>query len=142
ITEEKIRSAPMFKDIAQPIYEFIQDCDIAGFNSNRFDIPLLIEEFKRNGVEFDISNVNLIDVYQLEVKNNPNTLSGVYKRYFDKELDGAHGAEADVLATIDILKAQIDNYNLPSSPKELEDIQLEGKKRLDLGGKLTYINNE
>lgn len=142
ITMEKLRDSPVFTEIASDVLAFIEGSDIAGYNSNNFDIPMLMEELKRAELTLSIENVSLADIFQIERKNNPSTLSNVYKRYYGTEFDGAHGAEADVLATIAILRAQTSRYGLSKDFSVLESEMLEGKPRLDLGGKLTYINGQ
>ena len=81
ISDEDVKTAPTFEEIANEIYEFIKDCDVAGYNSNRFDIPLLSSEFNRVGIEWDLTDRNIIDVYRIETKFHTNKLSDVYKRY-------------------------------------------------------------
>ena len=142
ISNEDVKTAPTFKEIANEIYEFIKDCDVAGYNSNRFDIPLLSTEFNRVGIEWDLTDRNIIDVYRIETKFHTNKLSDVYKRYTGEELNDSHTALADTLATLTILKHQLKNFNLGNSFEEIEDTLNDGKKRLDIGGKLTYINDE
>lgn len=140
VTDEQVESAPTFENISAHLIEFLDDCDLAGYNSNRFDIPLLVNEFKRVGYVYDVSKVNVVDIYQIETKYRPNTLGAVYKRHTGKELSGAHGAEVDTMATLAIFKSQIQEYELPKDFSTLEDIMLNGEKRLDLGGKLKYVN--
>ena len=142
IYDEDVKTAPIFKDVASDIYSFIEDCDVAGYNSNRFDIPLLTTEFNRVGISWDLSDKNIIDVYKIETKFHTNKLSDVYKRYTGKELNDSHTALADTLATLEILKHQIKNFNLNNNFTDIEDVLNDGKKRLDIGGKLTYINDE
>ena len=140
IKDSDVKSAPTFGQLADKIFQFISGCDIAGYNSNRFDIPLLSQEFSRCGITLDLSNINIVDSYQIEIKSVPNSLSDVYKRHTGKELIGAHGAESDTLATLEILKSQIKKYGLPQDFKQLEDKMLDGNPRLDLGGKLKYVD--
>lgn len=140
ITDEMVQDAPYFYQIANEIHEFVSNCDLGGYNSNRFDIPLLSQELSRCGINLDVRNIDIVDVYKIESKYAPNTLSEVYKRHTGKELEGAHGAESDTLATIEVLKHQIEKYGVPNNFKEIEDIFLEGKPRLDLGGRLKYID--
>ena len=115
ITNEKIASEPNFKQLAFQIHEMISDSDLAGFNSNRFDIPLLAEELLRAGIDFDMQNRKAIDVQVIFHKKEQRTLSAGYKFYCGKDLEDAHSAEADTLATYEILKAQLDKY------KEIEN---------------------
>lgn len=110
ITNEDVKDEPVFKELAGEINSFIANSDLAGYNSNRFDIPLLVEEFLRADVDFDISNRNFVDVQNIFHKMEPRTLRAAYRFYCDKELVDAHSAEADTRATYEILKAQLDRY--------------------------------
>lgn len=110
IYDKDVADKPPFAEIAQQVANFMKDCDLGGFNSIRFDIPLLIEEFFRVGIEFDISKRKLIDSQRIFHLMEPRTLGAAYKFYCNKELENAHSAEADTLATYHILKAQIARY--------------------------------
>lgn len=110
ITNEQVVTEPTFKELAPKIDEMIADCDLAGFNSNRFDIPLLAEELMRAGIDFDMKNRKAIDVQVIFHKKEQRTLGAGYQFYCGKELEGAHGAEADTNATYEILLAQLDKY--------------------------------
>jgi len=110
ITDEMVKDAPMFKQVAQELKQMLDGCDFAGYNSNRFDIPLLMEEFLRVQVDFDMKNRKLLDVQNIFHKMEPRTLSAAYKFYCSKNLDGAHGAEVDATATHEILEAQLKHY--------------------------------
>ncbi len=111
ITNEKVANEPTFKQLAPQISEMIKDCDLAGFNSNRFDIPLLAEEMLRAGIDFSMKDRKAIDVQVIFHKKEQRTLSAGYKFYCGKDLTDAHSAEADTNATYEILKAQLDKYN-------------------------------
>lgn len=110
ITDEMVKDAPTFKQVAQELKQMLDGCDFAGYNSNRFDIPLLMEEFLRAQVEFDMKNRKLLDVQNIFHKMEPRTLSAAYKFYCNKTLEGAHGAEVDAKATYEILEAQLERY--------------------------------
>jgi DNA polymerase-3 subunit epsilon len=110
ITDEMVAAAPTFKQAANEIKMFIENCDLGGYNSNRFDIPILMEEFLRSGLDVDLSTRRMVDVQHIFYTMEPRTLSAAYKFFCDKDLVGAHGAEADVTATIDVLMAQLDRY--------------------------------
>jgi DNA polymerase-3 subunit epsilon len=110
ITDEMVKDAPTFKQVAHEIKQIMDGCDIAGYNSNRFDIPLLMEEFFRAQVDFDMKGRKLVDVQNIFHKMEQRTLTAAYKFYCNKELDGAHGAEADATATYEVLKAQTEKY--------------------------------
>ncbi|MFV0304451.1 MAG: exonuclease domain-containing protein [Moheibacter sp.] len=111
ISNEDVANEPTFKEIAPQIWEMMKDADIAGYNSNRFDVPLLAEEFLRNDFDFDLNKHRLVDVQVLFFKKEPRDLGSAYKFYCDKTLENAHSAQADVEATYEIFKAQIEKYN-------------------------------
>ena len=110
ITDEKVKEAPTFKEVANELKQFIDNADLSGYNSNRFDIPLLIEEFLRAGMNIDMTNRRLVDVQHIFHMMEKRTLGAAYKFYCEKELDGAHSAEADATATWEILEAQLTRY--------------------------------
>lgn len=110
ITDEMVKDAPVFKQVANEVKQFLDNCDIAGYNSNRFDIPMLIEEFLRCDLQFKTEGRKLLDVQKIFHQMEPRTLSAAYKFYCEKELVGAHGAEIDATATYEILEAQIGRY--------------------------------
>lgn len=110
IKDEDVKDKATFKEVANELDEFIKDCDLAGYNSNKFDIPLLAEEFLRAGLDFDVSKRNLVDVQNIFHKMEKRTLSAAYQFYCNKELTDAHSAEADTKATYEILEAQIGKY--------------------------------
>lgn len=110
ISDEDVKDAPTFKSIAKSLASQIEGCDLAGYNSNRFDIPLLAEEFLRAGVDIDMMKRKFVDVQTIFHKKEQRTLSAAYKFYCDKDLENAHSAEADTKATYEILKAQLDHY--------------------------------
>ena len=110
ITDEMIKDAPTFKQVANELKQFIENCDLAGYNSNRFDIPILAEEFLRIGMEFDCKGRKLVDVQRIFHFMEQRTLSAAYKFYCNKNLDGAHSAEVDASATWEVLEAQVEKY--------------------------------
>lgn len=110
ITDEDVKDCPVFKEIAKTLAAEIEGCDLAGYNSNRFDIPLLAEEFIRAGVDIDLNRRKFVDVQTIFHKMEQRTLSAAYKFYCNKELEHAHTAEADTMATYEVLKAQLDRY--------------------------------
>lgn len=110
ITNEMVKDAPTFKQAANDIKQFLDNCDLSGYNSNRFDVPLLMEEFLRVEVEFDMKGRRLVDVQKVFHMMEQRTLSAAYKFYCEKNLDAAHSAEADALATMEILEAQVQRY--------------------------------
>ena len=110
ITDEMIKDAPTFKQIANEVKQFIEGADMAGYNSNRFDIPMLNEEFLRAGISIDIESRKLLDVQKVFHMMEQRTLSAAYKFYCDKNLEDAHTAEADAMATYEVLEAQVKKY--------------------------------
>ncbi len=110
ITDEDVKDCPTFKEIAKTLAKQIEGCDLAGYNSNRFDIPMLAEEFLRAGVDIDLNRRKFIDVQTIFHKMEQRTLSAAYKFYCDKDLENAHTAEADTRATYEVLQAQLDRY--------------------------------
>ncbi|MEG9328124.1 DNA polymerase-3 subunit epsilon [Salinimicrobium catena] len=110
ITDEKVANEPTFKQLSGLVYEMIKGCDLAGYNSNRYDIPLLAEEMLRAGVDFDMKNMLAVDVQTIFHKMEQRTLSAAYKFYCGKDLEGAHSAAADAEATYEVLKSQLDRY--------------------------------
>jgi DNA polymerase-3 subunit epsilon len=134
ITNEKVVAEPTFKELAPKINEMIADSDLAGFNSNRFDIPLLAEELMRAGIDFDMKNRKAIDVQVIFHKKEQRTLGAGYQFYCGKELEGAHGAEADTNATYEILLAQLDKYeDIGNTVDALSEFSTHGK-RADFAG--------
>lgn len=111
ITDEMVKDAPSFKQVANEIKQFMDGCDIGGYNSNRFDIPLLIEEFLRAGINFSIQGRKFVDVQKVFHMMEQRTLTAAYKFYCNKNLDDAHSAEADATATWEILQAQVERYS-------------------------------
>lgn len=142
ITDEKVASEPTFKELSKTIYNMIKDSDLGGYNSDRFDIPLLAEEMLRAGVDFDLGNRVTVDVQTIFHKMEKRTLEAAYKFYCDKTLVDAHSAEADTIATYEVLKAQLDRY------EELEnDIKFLGeftkrKRNADFAGFIAYDEEE
>ena len=110
ITDDMVKDAPSFKQIAHELKQMLDGCDIAGYNSNRFDIPLLMEEFLRAEVEFEMKGRKMLDVQQIFHKMEQRTLGAAYKYYCSKTLDGAHSAEIDATATYEIFEAQLERY--------------------------------
>src|SRR5689334_21648151 len=110
ITNEMVKDAPTFRQVANEIRQFIDNADLAGYNSNRFDVPMLVEEFLRVSLEFDFRNRKLIDVQKIFHMMEQRTLTAAYKFYCNGSLDNAHSAEADANATWDVLQSQIERY--------------------------------
>ena len=111
ITDDDVKDQPHFEQIAKSLAAFIEGSDLAGYNSNKFDIPVLAEEFMRAGIDIDLKRCRFVDVQNIFHKMEQRTLVAAYKFYCDKNLEGAHSAEADTLATYEVLKAQLDRYH-------------------------------
>ncbi|WP_370407654.1 exonuclease domain-containing protein [Tenacibaculum dicentrarchi] len=141
ITDEKVAKEPTFKELSVSINQMIEGCDLAGFNSNRFDIPVLAEELMRAGIDFDMTDRKAVDVQVIFHKKEQRTLSAGYQFYCGKELVGAHGAEADTNATYEILLAQLDKYeDIQNTVDALSEYSTHGK-RADFAG-FILINEE
>ena len=139
IYDADVADCPTFREVAKNIANDIEGCDLAGFNSNRFDIPLLAEEFLRVGVDIDMMKRKFIDVQVIFHKLEQRTLSAAYKFYCDKNLEDAHTAEADTRATYEVLKAQLDRYPdvLENDMKFLADYS-SYNKNVDFAGRIVY----
>ena len=138
ITDEDVKDCPTFKEIAKSLASQIEGCDLAGFNSNRFDIPLLAEEFLRANVNIDLSKRKFVDVQTIFHKMEQRTLQAAYKFYCDKELADAHSAEADTKATYEVLKAQLDRYpDLKNDVKFLSEYS-SFTNNVDFAGRMIY----
>ncbi|NOU59482.1 3'-5' exonuclease [Marinifilum caeruleilacunae] len=111
IKDEDVKDEPTFKELGKSIAKYLEGCDLAGYNSNRFDFPLLAEEFLRADIDFDMRKRKFVDVQTIFHKMEQRTLTAAYRFYCNKELEGAHGAEADTLATYEVLKSQLDKYD-------------------------------
>ncbi len=115
IYDKDVKDCPMFRDVAPELFQTLEQCDLGGYNSNKFDIPLLVEEFLRAGIDFEIKDRKLIDVQNIFHKMEQRTLAAAYKFYCGKNLEEAHSAEADVNATFEILEAQLNRYDTLNS---------------------------
>lgn len=136
ITDEDLKDKPTFKEIAKSLANDFEGCDFAGFNSNRFDIPLLMEEFLRVGVNFDISKRKFIDIQTIFHKMEQRTLTAAYKFYCNKDLDNAHSANADTEATYEVLQAQLERYpNLENDVDFLSKFSSQNRN-VDLAGRI------
>jgi DNA polymerase III subunit epsilon len=134
ITDEKVANEPTFKELSGQVYTMIKDSDLAGFNSDRFDIPLLAEELLRAGVDFDMKNRVSVDIQTIFHKMEERTLTAGYKFYCGKSLENAHSAEADTMATYEILLAQLERYpELENDMKSLSEFTTR-KKSVDFAG--------
>ena len=142
IYDEDVVNAPTFKDIASKILEMISGADLGGFNSNRFDVPLLAEELLRAGLDFDLSKFKLVDAQTIYHKMEPRNLSAAYNFYCKKTLENAHSAEADVLATFEVLDAQVGHYeDLPKEVAGLSEFSFHSKFA-DLAGMIHFNDKD
>ncbi len=136
ITDEDVADQPHFADIAPTLDKYLEGCDLAGYNSNKFDIPLLIEEFKRADIKFDITDRYCVDVQNIYYAMEPRTLSAAYRYYCGKELTGAHQATNDTRATYEVLQQQLERYD--TLPNDIEKLSRYGQtKHFDLAGRIT-----
>lgn len=141
ISDEKVANEPTFKMLSSQVYNMIKDSDLAGFNSDRFDIPLLAEEMLRAGVDFDLKNRVAVDIQTIFHKKEERTLSAAYKFYCGQTLENAHSAEADTNATYEILKAQLERYpDLSKDMRELSEYTTR-KKSVDFAGFIVLDKN-
>ena len=142
ITDEMVKDEPKFKELASTVYQIIKDSDLGGYNSNRFDIPILAEELLRAEIDFDFKNTFFVDVQTIFHKMEKRTLEAAYKFYCDKELIDAHSAEADTLATYEVLKSQLDRYDeLENDIKFLSDFSTQ-RNFADFAGFIGYDKND
>jgi DNA polymerase-3 subunit epsilon len=138
ISDEDVKDKPTFREIAKTVAAMIEGCDLAGFNSNRFDVPLLAEEFLRVDVDIDMKKHKFLDVQTIFHKNEPRTLTAAYKFYCKEDLTNAHSAEADVRATYEVLKAQLDKYdNLENDVAFLSEFSSYNKSA-DYSGRIVF----
>lgn len=144
ITNEIVKNCPTFKDRAEEIFEFFRDCDLSGFNADRFDIPCLEEEFARAGWNFAASARKHVDVQRIYHRMEPRDLSAAVEFYLGRSHAGAHGAEADTRATLEVLKAQMRKY--PTLPKDVptmdEYLAPHDPLNADRNGMLRWVNGE
>ena len=155
ITNDDIKDAPTFTQIAGELANFLKNCDLAGYNCLKFDVPLLVEEFLRADVDFEIKNRRVIDIQNIFHKMGPRTLHAAYRFYCDKDLTNAHSAEADTIATYEILKAQLERYEdepftdrkgnksypVKNDPNALHDFS-HFHRSADLVGQIIYDEND
>ena len=154
IYDKDVANCPTFKELAPQLSQFLNNCDLAGFNSNKFDVPVLVEEFLRADIDFDLKNRKLIDVQNIFHFMEPRNLTAAYKFYCDKPLKNAHSAEADTIATYEIFKAQLERYQNTEITDEKGNKFIPVKndmnilsnltartKNVDLAGRIVYNDN-
>jgi len=138
IKDEDVADKPTFKEIAKQVDEFMSHCDLGGFNSNRFDIPLLVEELLRVDIDFKIPSRKFVDVQTIFHKMEQRNLTAAYKFYCGKSLENAHSAEADITATYEVLEAQIDRYEeLQNDVNFLSEFSSHNNN-VDVAGRIIY----
>ncbi len=138
-TNEDVKDCPTFLDVADELAKTFADCDFAGFNSNKFDYPILVEEFLRVGVDFESNNRKFVDAMRIFHSMEPRNLTAAYKFYCDKDLINAHSAKADVIATYEIIKAQVARYSdkLENSIDKLHEFSGQSDSA-DLAGRIRF----
>ena len=138
ITDDDVKDCPTFKEIAKSLAAQIEGCDLAGFNSNRFDIPMLAEDFQRAGVDVNLGRRKFVDVQTIFHKKEQRNLTAAYKFYCQKDLENAHSAEADTMATYEVLKAQLDRY--PDLENDINFLSQYSSfnKNVDFAGRMVY----
>lgn len=143
ISDADVANEPTFKSISRNLFALLHDCDLGGYNIGRFDIPMLINEFRRAGVEFPMEGRRVLDSYVIFCKKEPRTLSGAYSFYCGKQLEGAHGAEADTLASCEVFFSQLERYpDLPSDLNALHEICSQREASwIDSTGKFKWSGN-
>ena len=138
IYDEDVADCPTFREIAKSLWAYIEGCDFAGYNSNKFDIPVLVEEFLRVGMDIDLKKSRFIDVQNIFHKMEQRTLVAAYKFYCGKDLEEAHSAEADTLATYEVLKSQLERYpDLENDVDFLSEFSARGQNA-DYAGRIVY----
>ncbi len=138
IKDEDVKDCPSFAQVAKSLEQFIRGCDFGGFNSNRFDLPVLVEEFLRAGIDVDLKRRRFVDVQNIFHKKEQRTLVAAYKFYCDKDLTDAHSAEADTRATYEVLMSQLDRYaDLANDVDQLAEFSAQGNWA-DFAGRILY----
>ena len=139
ITDDDVKDCPTFKQVAKSFADMLEGCDMAGFNSSRFDVPMLVEEFLRAGVDFDTSKRKFVDVQIIFHRKEQRTLEAAYAFYCNKKLENAHSAEGDVIATYEVLKSQLDKYNdLENDINFLSKEYSSFNDNVDLAGRIIF----
>ena len=144
ISDDDVKNEPSFKQVSKSFFDFLGSCDLSGFNLLKFDIPLLVQEFKRANLTFETRERKVVDVQRIYHKNEPRTLAAAVRFYCNEELEGAHGSEADTLATIKVLEAQLGRYEeVPKTVDELDEYcNPNDPSFIDREGKLKWLDKE
>ena len=132
------QDCPTFKEIAPELVKALEGSDLAGYNSNHFDVPLLAEELLRVGQNVDLKRMRMVDVFTIFQRQEPRNLVAAYKFYCGKDLTNAHAADADTMATYEVLKAQLEKYELPDTVEELADYTTGAVRFADFAGRVAY----
>lgn len=140
IYDADVADCPTFRQIAPEVAKVIEDSDLAGYNSNHFDVPLLAEEFLRVGLNIDLKSKKMIDAYTIFQKNEPRNLTAAYKFFCNKDLADAHSANADTMATYEVLMAQLERYDIPTTVAELSEYSQGATRFADFAGRIAYDN--
>ena len=138
IYDDDLRDCPTFRQIAADVAKVLEGCDLAGYNSAHFDLPLLAEEFARTEVNIDLKRMKMVDVFAIFTKNEPRSLTAAYKFYCGKDLEDAHSACADTMATYEVLMAQMERYDIPVTVPELSEYTAGAQKFADFAGRIVY----
>jgi len=141
IHDEDVAACPTFKEVAADVAKVFENADIAGYNSNHFDVPLLAEEFIRTGVQIDLMQCNRVDVFTIFQRKEPRNLTAAYQFYCGKNLEDAHSADADTMATYEVLMAQLERYeDVPTTVAELQEFTGGKNQFADFAGRIAYDN--
>ncbi len=138
IYDEDLVNCPTFKEIAPELVSVLEDADLAGYNSNHFDLPLLAEEMMRAGMNIDLKAKRMVDVFTIFQRQEPRNLVAAYKFYCGKDLTRAHSADADTMATYEVLMAQLEKYDIPKDVDGLAEFTAGNARFADFAGRITY----
>ena len=138
IYDEDLVNCPTFKEIAPELVNVLEDADLAGYNSNHFDLPLLAEEMMRAGVNIDLKKKKMVDVFTIFQRQEPRNLVAAYKFYCGKDLTNAHSADADTMATYEVLMAQLEKYDIPADVDGLAEFTAGNTRFSDFAGRIAY----
>jgi DNA polymerase-3 subunit epsilon len=138
IYDDDLVDCPTFKEIAPELVRVLDDADLAGYNSNHFDLPLLAEEMMRAGIDIDLKKKRMVDVFTIFQRQEPRNLVAAYKFYCGKDLTNAHSADADTMATYEVLMAQLEKYDIPTNVNDLADFTAGTTRFADFAGRIAY----
>jgi DNA polymerase-3 subunit epsilon len=138
IYDEDLQDCPTFKEIAPELVRVLEDADLAGYNSNHFDLPLLAEEMMSAGVDIDLKKKRMVDVFTIFQRQEPRNLVAAYKFYCGKDLTNAHSADADTMATYEVLMAQLEKYDIPVDVDGLAEFTAGNTRLADFAGRIAY----